>query len=207
MAHKTFEDILKFNPYHDSRGRFATAGSYATFTYAPGKSKAHDNAIARQKERMASIMPSDAQAKTLRAIENRTRNLKKEQFRVVDRDGNVVMQKQGDAHSVTFTMGEARDNFPGNITIHNHPDGGTFSSADLSAIGHGATEIRAASPEGTYILRNMRHGARYDAAKEKTWFDMREDLDAAVEGFKTHRQIKNEIRKPFDEQTERIAPH
>lgn len=208
MAANTFGEIIevnKFNPYHDSLGRFATAGGYSTFTYAPGKSKAHDLAIARQKERMAKIMPSEAQAKTLRGIENRTRNLKKEQFRVVDREGNIVMQKQGDKNSVSYSVGEARDNFSGNITIHNHPDGGTFSTADLSDIGYGATEIRAASPEGTYILRNMRHGARYNAAKEKTWVDMREDLDAATEGFKTHREIKKEIRKPFDAQVERIA--
>lgn len=48
---KTFDEVLKFNPYHDSRGRFATANSATSFTYAPGKSKAHDNAIAREKER------------------------------------------------------------------------------------------------------------------------------------------------------------
>lgn len=48
---KTFLEILKFNPYHDSRGRFTTANSATQFTYAPGKSKAHDLAIAREKER------------------------------------------------------------------------------------------------------------------------------------------------------------
>lgn len=47
------EEVAKFNPYHDSRGRFATAGAATSFTYAPGKSKAHDNAIAREKERHA----------------------------------------------------------------------------------------------------------------------------------------------------------
>ena len=48
---KTFNEILKFNPYHDARGRFSTADSSTQFTYAPGKSKAHDLAIAREKER------------------------------------------------------------------------------------------------------------------------------------------------------------
>lgn len=46
----SFADILKFNPYHDSRGRFASANAATSFTYAPGKSKAHDGAIAREKE-------------------------------------------------------------------------------------------------------------------------------------------------------------
>lgn len=50
---KSFSEILKFNPYHDSKGRFASANGYASFTYAPGKSKAHDLAIAREKERQA----------------------------------------------------------------------------------------------------------------------------------------------------------
>ena len=53
---KSFSEIVeKFNPYHDSKGRFTSGsgGNYASFTYAPGKSKAHDNAIARERERAA----------------------------------------------------------------------------------------------------------------------------------------------------------
>lgn len=50
-AAKTFHDILKFNPYHDARGRFSSSNGYSSFTYAPGKSKAHDLAIQRQKQR------------------------------------------------------------------------------------------------------------------------------------------------------------
>ena len=53
---KTFSEIVeKFNPYHDAKGRFTSGsgGNYASFTYAPGKSKAHDNAIARERERAA----------------------------------------------------------------------------------------------------------------------------------------------------------
>lgn len=43
--------VRKFNPYHDKRGRFATRDGSTSFTYAPGKSKAHDLAIQREKER------------------------------------------------------------------------------------------------------------------------------------------------------------
>lgn len=52
---KSFSDLIieKFNPYHDSKGRFTSSGTAASFTYAPGKSKAHDLAIAREKERTA----------------------------------------------------------------------------------------------------------------------------------------------------------
>lgn len=47
----TFEEILKFNPYHDSRGRFASANSAVSFSYKPGASPAHDRAIQREKDR------------------------------------------------------------------------------------------------------------------------------------------------------------
>ena len=50
MAAITFADILKFNPYHDSKGRFASADAATSFTYAPGKSTAHDAAIQRAKD-------------------------------------------------------------------------------------------------------------------------------------------------------------
>lgn len=203
-ASKDEDGVRKFNPYHDRIGRFTSAGSETSFTYAPGKSTAHDKAIERHKERMAAVAPTEAQEKALKGIESRTRNLKKEQFRVVDREGNVVMQKQGDKTSVSYSVGEARDNFPGNVTIHNHPDGGTFSTPDLSDFGYGATEIRAASPEGTYTLRNLNYKTKW-TNEQKGWHDMREDLDAASQGFKSDRQLKKELRGPFDQQVKPIA--
>ena len=201
---KSVRDILqKFNPYHGPDGRFTTSGAATSFTYSPGRSKAHDNAIAREKERMARKMPTEAQSKTLKQIETKTRNLKKEQLRVVDRDGNVVMQKQGDKNSVSYKVGEAREHFPGNITIHNHPDGGTFSSADLSDIGHGATEIRAAAPEGTYIMRNLRYKERY-VRGQKLWIDMRDDIETASLDFKSHFALKKEVRATFTDDLAKI---
>ena len=47
----TFDEILKFNPYHDRLGRFASSDSAVSFTFSPGKSKAHDKAIEREKEK------------------------------------------------------------------------------------------------------------------------------------------------------------
>lgn len=49
MRYDYIEEVDKFNPYHDRRGRFTTAGNATSFTYRPGKSKAHDAAIAREK--------------------------------------------------------------------------------------------------------------------------------------------------------------
>lgn len=47
----TFDEILKFNPYHGPDGKFSTANGAHSFTYKPGKSKAHDLAIEREKKR------------------------------------------------------------------------------------------------------------------------------------------------------------
>lgn len=59
---QTFNEILKFNPYHDSKGRFANANSYTSFTYAPGKSRAHDLAIEREKARGNKIVGQEVTA-------------------------------------------------------------------------------------------------------------------------------------------------
>lgn len=49
----SFNEILKFNPYHGRDGRFTGPGAATSFTYAPGKSRAHDMAIEREKKRTA----------------------------------------------------------------------------------------------------------------------------------------------------------
>lgn len=48
---KSFDEVLKFNPYHDGKGRFASANSATSFTWRPGASKMHDKAIAGEKDR------------------------------------------------------------------------------------------------------------------------------------------------------------
>lgn len=206
---KTFNESMveKFNPYHDRMGRFSSASGAASMTIRTRSGlwqNAANRSIERAKQHHAATMPTAAQAKTLKSIESRTRNLKKEQFRVVDREGNVVMERKGDAHSVAYSIGDARDNFPGNITIHNHPSGGTFSTADLSDIGYGATEIRAAAPEGTYVLRNTRYGQKYDGATTKTWYDMRNDLESASTEFKSGIALKKQVRSQFSKENAEI---
>ena len=58
---QTFEEILKFNPYHDSRGRFATANGYASFTMRtrdPKKQHWADKAVSRMKQQAAANPPT-----------------------------------------------------------------------------------------------------------------------------------------------------
>lgn len=113
------------------------------------------------------------QNKTVDKIVKQTRDLKNEQFRIIDEDGNVVLVKRGSEHMVAATVGEKREFMDGAVSIHNHPDGGTFSDADLSDFGYGARQMVVASPEGTYKLTNTKYG-QFDA--KHGWYDMREDM-------------------------------
>jgi 8-oxo-dGTP pyrophosphatase MutT (NUDIX family) len=58
---KTFSEVLKFNPYHDAKGRFASANGYASFTMQtkdPKKQHWADKAIARMKQQAAANPPA-----------------------------------------------------------------------------------------------------------------------------------------------------
>ena len=96
----------------------------------------------------------------IKALVKRTQDLKKEQYRIINGNGDVVLEKKGDKHSVATTIGEKRDNLAGNISVHNHPAGGTFSPIDMTDFAYGAKEIVAASPEGTYRLVNNKYGTK-----------------------------------------------
>lgn len=43
------EEVNKFNPYHDRLGRFTHSGGASLITFNPGASRAHDNAIERER--------------------------------------------------------------------------------------------------------------------------------------------------------------
>ena len=112
--------------------------------------------------------------KTLKKLIKQTANLKKEQYRIIDEDGNVLIKKQGDQDKVVLSVGEKREMLDGATSLHNHPDGGTFSSADLSDFGYGAREMVVAAPEGTYRLKNMNYGT---PEQSSGWLPLREGFD------------------------------
>lgn len=134
-----------------------------------------------------------AQNKTIDRLVKRTRDLKNEQYRVVNEDGEVVLEKKGGKHEVSATVGEKRQLLPGAVTIHNHPDGGTFSDADLNEFGFGARQLVVASPEGTYKLTNTKYGTK---DQSKGWYDMKNAMDAAgVTRERSPLAIRDEARK------------
>lgn len=99
--------------------------------------------------------------KAIRQIAKKTANLKKEQLRIINANGEVVLEKKGEKGEVSSTVGEHRKAFwdkGGTIAIHNHPAGGTFSDMDLNEFGYGAKEIVVSAPEGTYRLVKTTNG-------------------------------------------------
>ena len=138
---------------------------------------------------------TEAQAKTISGIIRKTANLKKEQYRIVDGDGNVVLEGKGDRHEVKSTVGQKREHLPGNVSIHNHPDGGTFSADDLSDFGYGAREIVVASPEGEYSLVN----AKYETKERyEGWHAMREAYEKACPNNLSGYEILQKARKNLE---------
>lgn len=117
---------------------------------------------------------TQAQDKAIKKLVKRTANLKNEQYRIIDDNGDVVLHKKGNVHSVGLTVGEKREHLNGNISLHNHPDGGTFSSADIGDFGYGAKEIVVAAPEGTYRLINKKYGT---SEQYEGWIGLREGAE------------------------------
>lgn len=89
---------------------------------------------------------------------------------VYDKNGNIILDKRGQATSVSFTDRET-DLFKDAILTHNHPRGwgyeansmqrigNSFSMQDITiAIKHDMAEIRAVTPNYTFVMRRPENG-------------------------------------------------
>lgn len=77
----TIQEVEKFNPYHDAKGRFATAQGYSSFTIHtkdPGKQHMANRAIAREKERNAAAGSKDEGKAKITAAEDKIRGMLKD---------------------------------------------------------------------------------------------------------------------------------
>ena len=84
-----------------------------------------------------------------------------------DKDGNVVIDKNGTSSSVEFTLDELALLKNGTLT-HNHPKGNSFSLEDILVMHeHGLKEIRAIGVNslGEKVLHIMRPGALVSKAQ------------------------------------------
>ena len=182
----TFNEIAKFNPYHDRLGRFTTGGGATSFTIRtkdPSKQHMADIAIAREKERSSSGVKTGnytetkpqqkpqkesntadtPQKKSLHTVEDKIRHQFYESAAVVDKDGNVLLKKDGAQSQVGFTNKEVKM-MDGNSLTHNHPSSSMFSTEDITMlVKSGLSEIRATTREG--ITYSVRKGTGYDSTK------------------------------------------
>ena len=182
MPAKTFEDILKFNPYHDARGRFASANSATSFTYRtkdPSKQSLADRAREREKERQAagSKTGNDDESprmKTIHNIEDKIRSQFYETAAIVNKDGKVLLMKDGAENMVGFTREEC-DMMKGATLTHNHPLSSMLSVEDATCFVRGELEeMRATNREGiTYSLK------RAEGMTKDTGFYFLRDFDGA----------------------------
>lgn len=155
-------EVEKFNPYHDSRGRFTTAGGATSFTIRtkdPGKQGLADAAKEREKARTGgAAAPADdgesARTKAIHDIEDKIRNQNYETAAVVDKDGKAIIYKDGARNNVGFTRMECMM-MKDNVLTHNHPGSSMFSYEDTNCfVRNNMKEIRATTREGTtYSLK------------------------------------------------------
>lgn len=169
MKAMTFDEILKFNPYHDSRGRFSTADGATLFTIRtqdPDKQYLANASIRREQERAAAEAAAGnetPQMKAIHDIEDQIRHQDFESSACVDKDGNVLFFKDGEESEVNFTRDECLS-MKDNILTHNHPASSMFSKEDVDMfVVWGMQGIRATNRQG--ITYSMERGDDYTAEK------------------------------------------
>lgn len=137
------------------------------------------------------------QEKSINKVARQTRNLKNEQYRIIDDHGNVVFQKQGEDGRVRLTRNDRMFNIEqGYVTIHNHPGqmGGAFSGNDLYDFAYGARAIVVSTHEGKYYLINKKHGTR---EQRNGWIGLKDALEKLPRyrdlGLLEKREVLNRI--------------
>lgn len=98
--------------------------------------------------------------KIIKTHENEIRNKDVEKAFVFDKNGKVVLEKEGTENEVKFKVYEL-NTFKGNILTHNHPNGTPFSVADIKmACETSLVEMRAVSKNGTFVM-NLKDGGEF----------------------------------------------
>lgn len=107
---------------------------------------------------------------------------------VFDKNGKVILEKNGGKAQVQFTPEELK-RFKNSIVTHNHPGiGGSFSEADIKlACNNGILEMRAAGKQGVHIFK-MKDGS---ALKPSLYSDkIQKQYLKSVQKVKTEGMIK-----------------
>ena len=189
MKAMTFEEILKFNPYHDERGRFTNADSATLFTIRtkdPDKQFLANEGIRREQARHEADL-NGPRMKTIHDIEDKIRDQEYESAACVDKDGKVLFFKNGGLDHVEFSK-EEQALCKDNTLTHNHPASTMFSPQDVNYwLEHDMQEMRVTTREGiSYSLARgenftKAHGEAfsflYAMSREIAKGDAHEELD------------------------------
>lgn len=218
------EVVEKFNPYHDNRGRFASANGYASFTIRtkdPGKQHMADAAIAREKERAGGAAGTSAEAKpneepaddkmTISAtgkstlpesvlskcqeVEAKTVNRKTEKLTLIDSDGNVILEKSGGKGSVSFG---AREGFHMNETTtvtHNHP--GEYGGTFSGA------DVKVLVDYKLKAIRAVGKEGTYSLERADT--NSNKSYDFKTEFAKKSNTVNSKMRTEYNSQKSKVA--
>lgn len=140
---RTFDEVLKFNPYHDAAGRFSDGGSATSFTIRtrdPSKQGMARNARENERKRV--------RTEAIHGVEDKIRNQSYESAALIDKDGNQIFFKDGGKTQVSFTREEV-GSMQGATLTHNHPSGSMFSNEDIAImVGGDLDGIRATTSSG-----------------------------------------------------------
>lgn len=94
------QEVAKFNPYHGPDGRFTSAGGASSVTFRPGASRAHDNAIERER-----IKQNHYYGKDRETVERARRELTDNLYGIRTSNGNYADL----SGSVLFGAGKTKD--------------------------------------------------------------------------------------------------
>lgn len=140
---------------------------------------------------------SGATERVLKGIEFEISRQKYETAAIVDAKGNLLLRKDGNKKSVSFTRDEIAK-MENAIITHNHPSGTTnrygighaFSVEDLQmAATSNAAEIRAVSGKVTYSMKRPKGGWEATAGRIKANFNsanrtVREKMQSYIDNYR-----------------------
>lgn len=155
------EEVEKFNPYHDRLGRFASADSATSFTYKPGQGKMYDNAIERERSKMAQPkqnLVAGLGQKHAEEIESLVQNSTDEVKGLWDKYADEI--KVGDKEASRI-----RCDYDGEIFVHIEDDAaGGYKNAPYQATMHesGHSIDRAISRKVGYRYSERYNGGEFD---------------------------------------------
>ena len=132
--------------------------------FKPGNDCARGGASGKKKDKPKgekSSHPAPHKHQVITDFEERVKNEKTEYALVTDQNGNVLVENEGNANSVTFSANQliAIKDSGNAIASHNHPSDNPFSRADLMwAARFNVAEMRVVSPNFVNILKRPDKG-------------------------------------------------